>query len=447
MNGEFGMNVIRFLAEGVLGVVTPLFLLGVGVVLLVWLRAFPFLHPVGCIKFLKAQPQEKKGNALSAFFMALAGTLGVGNISGVALALSIGGAGSLLWMWIAAFLAMLIKYAEIVLAIDSLKGNPTPVPHASLKYIGGNLPRGGNLLMTLFGGAVLLAALILGGMIQSNALTEIFNTSFGFSPVLVGVIICLLTIIVIFGGGKRISAVTFRLIPLATLFYVVLCFGVVVRYYREIPAVFSDIFKGGLSFRSAGGGVLGYGMMLALREGCTRGLLSNEAGCGTAPIAHATSHANLPERQGIWGIFEVFVDTILLCSLTGFAVLLPRAPLDPTFSGMTAVVESLRLVWGKSADVLLTFCVLLFVFATIICWSFYGSVALSLFTFSKNANHRFCLCYAASVLLGAVVAPRLIWYLTDILLSVMTLINLFAILRHKDRLKASLCVLPFLREK
>ena len=441
------MGIIRFFAEGVMGVLTPLCLLGVGVFLLVWLKAFPFFHPLGCIRLLKSKDKEHKGGALSAFFMALAGTLGVGNISGVALALSVGGAGSLLWMWISALLAMLIKYAEVVLSLDRLKGKTNPPIHTSLGYVYARLPRFSGLVATLFGGAILLCSLILGGMIQSNAVAEIFASSFGFPPVLVGVILFLLTIVVIFGGGKRISAVTFRLIPVATFLYAFLCLGVIWTFRGRLPQVLKTIFVSGLSFRSASGGVLGYGMLLAVREGCTRGLLSNEAGCGTAPMAHATSTAASPEKQGIWGIFEVFVDTVFLCSLTGFAVLVSGIPLETGVGSMASVMESLAVVWGKAASVLLAFSVFLFAFATVICWSFYGSVGLSLFTHSKKVYRGFCWCFGGAVLLGALIAPGVIWYLTDILLGVMTLLNLYAILRHRDRLKDSLLALPFMKRK
>ena len=398
------------------------------------------------MKFVNHQQQGEKEKPISAFLMALAGTLGVGNISGVALGILIGGAGSLLWMWLSALLAMLIKYAEIVLALRGQEKQKSSSPYDSLSYIGGQAGKFGHLLLTLFSFAILLSAIFLGGMLQSNAVAESFSASLGISPILVGVFLFLLTIAVIFGGGKRISAVTMRLIPGATVLYALLCFGVFWVYRGNFPLVLGRIFREGLSVRSASGGVLGYGMAKAVGVGCKRGLLSNEAGCGTAPIAHATSHNSCPERQGVWGIFEVFVDTILLCSLTGFAVLLPGGDLPTADGGMRMVGDAFELVWGNWGGFLLSFAVGLFAFATIICWSYYGSIALSVFTFSPKAGQIYRWCFALAVPVGALVAAPFMWYMTDILLGVMTAINLAAIWRHRHILRASLSTLPFLKK-
>lgn len=438
------MKWLEFLAEGVCGVVTPLLLFGVGLLLLFDLKAFHLRHPLGCLRY--AGEGKGKKAALRSFCMALGGTLGVGNISGVALALMYGGAGSLLWMWLSALVAMLIKYAEILLALQYSKKSIRDLPHRSLGYIWGNLKRGAGVLSAIFSVATLLTSLFLGGMMQSNAVAETFYDTFDISPILVGVSLFLLTIVVILGGGKRISSVTFALIPFATFLYIMLCLGVVATRMRQIPAVLSSIFSSGLSFKAAEGGVLGYGLVRAIQAGAKRGLLSNEAGCGTAPIAHATATDAFPPRQGIWGIFEVFVDTLLLCTLTGFAVLLAFPSLPQNMGGMQTVGAALRTVWGKLADPLLAFSVLLFAFATVICWSYYGSVALSVFTSSPSAQKGFRILFSVSVLLGATTAPALLWHITDILLAVMTAVNLYALVRHRRTLRDSLLNLPFLQK-
>lgn len=439
-----GMNITAFIAEEICGVVTPLLLLGVGLYLLFLLKGFPFTHPLSCFRYMLKQNGSKNSSPLRAFCMALGGTLGVGNISGVALALQYGGAGSLLWMWISALLAMLIKYAEILLALDQKQKNSTSPPHRALGYIWDSAKKHKGVLSTLFCSACLLTAFFLGGMMQSNAVAETFYASYRISPVFVGVVLFLLTLVVIMGGGKRISSVTFALIPFATLLYILLCMGVIFTYANRLPSMLIAIFRQGTMPRSMAGGVMGYGVMRAVQTGCKRGLLSNEAGCGTAPMAHATSQNPYPEKQAMWGIFEVFVDTVVLCSLTGFAVLLAGDTLPTVGGGMALVANSLRPVWGKWADMSLCFAVLLFAFATVICWSYYGSVALSVFTLSPKAQNTYRLLFCLCVFLGALLRSLLIWHITDILLAIMTAINLYAILCHRQRLKDSLSNLPFL---
>ena len=437
------MELLRFLSEGVCGVITPLLLLSMGAFLTVYLKAFHLRHPIRCARLmLSGESKRSKRKSLKAFCMALGGTLGVGNIAGVALAVYLGGAGSLFWMWCSALLAMLLKYAEIWLSMKQIKETPHPMPHTSLGYIWAGTGCVSSVLSTLFCGATFLSAIFIGGMLQSNAVSEIFGSTYDTPAVFIAILLFVLTIVVIFGGGKRISAVTFALVPFATFLYIFLTAGVIWYFRANLPSVMVSIFKSAFSLRSAGGGILGYGMLRAMRLGCTRGLLSNEAGCGTAPMAHATSENASPERQGIWGIFEVFIDTILLCSLTGFAILLPTdMPLSG--EGMAQVGRCLALVWGKAGEGLLAFSVLLFAFATIICWSYYGHIALSVFSLSPKVKRSYQALFSLAVFMGAILTPSFIWLITDILLAIMTTINLLAVFRHRKRVRASLEQLPF----
>ena len=362
----------------------------------------------------------------AAFSVALAGTLGVGNITGVAAALAAGGPGALFWMWVAAFLAMPVKYAEITLAgataVDGERRHGGAMYYIQKAFHG----PAGRVLAWIFTLFCLFAMLTLGGMVQSHAAAEAISGVFGVPPLAVGALLAVGVGVVLWRGADRVEPFCARLMPLLCALFVGAALAVILSRAADLPAVLTSVLKGAFSFRAAAGGLFASTAFCALRAGFMRGLVSNEAGCGTAPIAHAAAHAKTPAQQGFWGIFEVFVDTVLLCTLTGLCVLLSGEMTagDGTLSALSAFLPL-----GRPAGPLFALLVLFFAFATLLCWAHYGGECLFFLFKKEKADRRIIPAVALSSVLGAVLAPDLLWSLTDAAVAGMTLVNLAALWR------------------
>lgn len=405
------------------GFVLPFVLLLGGAYLLFRLGAFPSRHPKRTARlFVK---KEKDGaSPVKAMTMALAGTLGVGNISGVALAIASGGAGALFWMWVAALFSMILKYAEVTLAMRFRADGGS-----AMAYMAGGLKgRNGRRIAAVFAVLCLFAAFTVGGLVQANAIAEALSDSVSASPLLVGVLLSLVTAAVIFGGAKKISDATVLLVPPVTLLYILMSLILILKNANGLPQVFSDIIGGAFDFRSAGGGVFGFLFSRAVRFGTTRGLLSNEAGCGTAPMAHATSGSDTPAKQGLFGIFEVFVDTIVLCSLTGIGILL-AAPEMSSGGGIRIVTAAFSTVFGDLSPFLVSVSVVVFALATVFCWAYYGETALTWLTKRKKAQLVYRILFCLSLTLGAILAVEAVFSSVDLVLCFMTVLNVAVLLR------------------
>ena len=430
-------ELFSLLQDTLYGTVLPLLLMGGGVFFLVRLRFFFLRHPVRIARILFKK--EKDGaSPLRATVMALAGTLGVGNISGVALALFSGGAGALFWMVTAAFFAMVLKYAEVTLALRFRKdGGDGSAMQYMERGIGG---KRGKRLATVFAVLCLFATFTVGSLVQSNAVAEATGVSLSLPSPLVGAALSIFAAFVVFGGVKKISAATAALIPPATLLYVLFCLFVILRNLSGIPAVCAEIFASAFEPRAAEGGILGFFFSRAVRFGTTRGLLSNEAGCGTAPMAHATSGSRIPARQGLCGILEVFVDTVLLCSLTGFAVLL-ALPVIPDAGGIGIVIAAFSAEMGGVAPLLVSLLVTVFATATVLCWAYYGEAALRYLSPSLRLQKLYRVLFCLSLSVGAILTVDAVFALTDLVLAAMTVLNVLVLLRLSPLVKSETDVL------
>jgi AGCS family alanine or glycine:cation symporter len=386
---------------------------------------------------MRQKEEENEGgeSPVRALCMALAGTLGVGNISGIALAISYGGAGSIFWMWVSAFSAMIIRYAEIVLALDEKGVGESGKTGNAMSYIKkAFFSRLGIILSTVFALLCILCSLFLGGVIQANVISEAFTDFMGYPRAFVGVLLSLLTALVIFGGRKKIASLTAKIVPLMTLLYIILSLFVIISRAHLIPSALSRIFFDAFKAKSAYGALIGIITSKALRIGVSRGLISNEAGCGTAPMAHATTNAKSPAKQGLFGIFEVFVDTILLCTLTAFVILVSFEEIPSIDGGgIMLVIAAFSRTFGKYAGLLISVSIFFFAFATIICWAFYGESCVRYFTDDKRKSKLFLAFFSLLMLYGAFAAPKVIWSFTDVIISLMTLINVFALIKMADR--------------
>lgn len=419
--------------EYLVGAFVPITLLLAGSGYLFYLRAFHIRHPLLLLRsMLKPQKKaEREGiSPFRAVTLALAGTLGVGNLVGVASAITFGGAGAVFWMLVSAFVAMLLKYAEIVLAVryrelrcgGARRGGAMYYIRVLFRRIG--LPRLGAVIAGIFALFCILDSLTMGCVIQMNAVGTAFRGVFGLSPILTGAVLAVVVFLITLGGGKRISALTERLVPFMTLLYLVLSIAVLVLRREALGSAFRAVVEDAFSFRSAGAGIGGFLFSKAIRLGTMRGLMSNEAGCGTAPIAHAESSAEYPAEQGVWGIFEVFADTILLCTLTAAVLLVSydRVALYGADS-MMMTVKAYSTVLGVWSEPILALLVLFFAFATVICWAHYGRSALSYFTERKSVHIVYLILLSLSTFYGANAAPASIWTAADFAIGVMTLLN------------------------
>ncbi len=413
----------------------PLILLLAGLYFGIRLRFFPFLHPVRVVRGLFARAGGAGGvSSFRAAGLALAGTIGVGNITGVALALIAGGAGAVFWMWVCATAAMLLKYAEITLSMDCR------TPDGQGGFVGGTAHTmraiGWRGAATAFALLCLGHVLTVGGLVQANAVADCLGDAFSFSPFSCGLILFAITLPVILGGGRKISAWTARLVPLMCLLYFFACGWVLFRYADRLPAAFSSIFREAFTPSAAGGGALGFLSARCVRVGAARGLMSNEGGCGTAPMAHVTSSETVPARQGLFGIFEVFADTIVICTLTAVTVLCAFPDLPEGLSGIGLVRAALASALGGAATPILSLSLFFFAYATILSAAFYGQTCLSYFGIGRRGRAVFAVLFSSVLLAGAVSTPAFAWSLSDLLLSSLTCFNLALLLKKADRVVA-----------
>lgn len=415
----------------------PVLLTLAGVFFLLYLRGGPFRSPRRMLRALL----HRSGSGVSPFravTLALAGTLGVGNIVGVANALWLGGAGALFWMWVSALLAMLLKYAEILLAVAHRRTAPNGSHSGgAVQYIRDRFPsRAGALLAALFGSLTVLDALSMGCVIQVNAVASALHGTLGVPLPAAGALLLLLALPVILRSSRAVSALTEYLVPIMSLGYLVLSVAVLVIRRDALGGALVSVFREAFHPTSAAGGVLGFLTSRSLRIGTMRGLLSNEAGCGTAPTAHACAATDSPASQGVWGIFEVFADTILLCTVTALVILVSfpsvRAWGDDavmmTISAYTGVLGP----WAKWFFCAAVFC---FGYATVICWAGYGREAIRSLTRRRLPLALYLLAFAVCIPVGAMLAPSAIWSAADFAIASMTAINLFVLLACRKEIR------------
>ena len=373
-------------------------------------------------------PGEGRGSVtpFQAVATALASTVGVGNIAGVATAIYIGGPGALFWLWISGLLGMCTKFAEIVVAMQYREPDASGIMRGGAMY---TLRKGLGLpwLGAAFALLTALAAFGIGNMVQANSVAGSLQASFAIPPVWTALGLVLLTGVVIIGGITRIGEFTSILVPFMAVLYLGGGIVILLRYAAEIPQVLASVFDGAFTGTAATGGFAGSTMMLALRYGVARGLFSNEAGLGSAPIVHAAAQTDHPVRQGLYGIFEVFVDTILICTVTGLVVLVTGAwtsGLDGAALSAKAFETGLPGAWGH---IVVTGGIVLFSFSTLIGWSYYGETGI-VYLLGARAAVPYRMLWLVFIYLGSVGSLQVVWGIADTLNGLMALPNLVAVL-------------------
>jgi alanine or glycine:cation symporter, AGCS family len=357
---------------------------------------------------------------------ALASTVGVGNIAGVATAISIGGPGALFWLWVSGVLGMCTKFAEIVIALHYRETDADGQFRGGAMYV---LRKGLGMpwLGTIFAALVSLAAFGIGNMVQANSVAASLQSSFGVSPALSGIVLAILTAAVILGGIKRIGQFTEYLVPFMALFYLAGGLFILVRFASEIPSAISLVMTSAFSGAAAAGGFAGSTVMLAMRYGIARGLFSNEAGLGSAPLVHAAARTDHPVRQGLYGIFEVFVDTILVCTTTGLVILVTGVWSEGATGAELAGHAFSTGLPGTWGNIVVTTSLVLFAYSTVIGWSYYGETAI-VYLFGTRAAMPYKLAWLVFIYLGAVGSLHLVWDIADTLNGLMAIPNLIAVL-------------------
>ena len=366
---------------------------------------------------------------------ALAGTIGTGSIAGLATALVSGGPGAVFWMWVSALLGMVTKYSEIVLSIKYREKNESGIwAGGPMYYIKNGL--GLKWLAAMFAIFAMIACIGTGNATQSNSIAVVFESSLDVAPWITGAILTLIVGVVILGGIKRIASVNEKFVPVMAVFFIIAAMLALVFKASSIPAALKLIFEEAFNFKAAFGGVAGYGILSAMKYGVGRGVFSNEAGLGSAPIAHAASSAKEPVKQGLWGAFEVFITTIVICTMSALVVLTSDVYLGAFNAGVSPEVNGAALsaaAFGQAlpyfGSVVISISTIFFALSTILGWAYYGEVcATYLFkSHQKSAVLVYRLVYIAFVFIGAVAEIEIVWLIADCFNALMALPNLIAL--------------------
>ncbi|EAS47452.1 putative sodium/alanine symporter [gamma proteobacterium HTCC2207] len=403
-------------------------LLGTGIYLTIGLKGISITKiPYAFKQLFKGRKGSGEGeiSPFNALMTALSSTVGTGNIVGVATAIALGGPGALFWMWCAAVIGLATKYAEAVLAVHyretDVLGKKVGGP---MYYIKNGLGENWKWLGMLFAFFGALAGFGLANTVQSNAVSQILESNFHVPTLVSGLVMSILVGVVLLGGIKRIAEVAGKLVPLMALIYLLATMSILILNAAAVPAAVVLIVDTAFNGAAATGGFVGASIMLALQSGVARGVFSNESGLGSAPIAHAAAETNSPVRQGSIAMLGTFIDTLIICTMTGL-VLVVTGVWDGELYGaaMTSAAFSSQLPFG---DIILTLCIILFGFTTMLGWSYYGERCAE-FLLGPKVIVPFRVLWVAGIFLGTQMSLELVWKMSDVLNGMMAIPNLIAL--------------------
>ena len=388
--------------------------------------------------FRKKEASDGALTPFQAVCTALAATVGTGNIAGVAGAIAIGGPGAVFWMWISVILGMCTKFFEVTLAVHFRERNADgDLVGGPMYYIKNGLGKNWRWLAYLFAGFGVLTVFGTGNATQVNTITTAIDSallnyhviSTDTVPVMnwiIGIAITFLVGLILLGGVKRIGQVTERLVPFMAVLYIVLALGVVVFHFQNIPAVFASIFEGAFHPSAVTGGVIG-SFFLSMKKGVSRGIFSNEAGLGTGSIAHACADTRKPVKQGLFGIFEVFADTIVICTLTALVILCSGVSVPyGEAAGAELTIAGFTATYGNWVSIFTAVAMCCFAFSTILGWGLYGARCIE-FLFDAKVIKPFMVAYSLVAILGATVELGLLWSIAETFNGLMAIPNLIAV--------------------
>lgn len=426
------------------GVPAMICIIGVGLYLSIrtrflQIRKFPYAIKTtfGRI-FRKKDASDGAITPFQAVCTALAATVGTGNIAGVAGAIAIGGPGAVFWMWVSAILGMCTKFSEVTLAVHFRETNENgELVGGPMYYIKNGLSKNWHFLAYLFAIFGALTVFGTGNATQVNTITTAINSALlnynviGQDSVktvnlVIGIVIAILVAMILLGGVKRIAQVTEKLVPFMALFYIILALGVVFLNIKNVPFVFSSIFYGAFHPSAVTGGIVG-SFFLSMKKGVSRGIFSNEAGLGTGSIAHACADTQKPVKQGLFGIFEVFTDTILICTLTALVILCSGVSVNyGQAAGAELTITGFTATYGNWVSIFTAISMCCFAFSTILGWGLYGARCVE-FIFSSRVIKIFMVAYSLVAILGATVDLGLLWSIAETFNGLMSIPNLIAV--------------------
>ncbi len=384
--------------------------------------------------------EDKQISQFQSLCTALAATIGTGNIAGVAAAIASGGPGAIFWMWIVAFFGMMTNYSENVLGIYYRRKNMHGEwSGGAMYYLRDGLgakpgcKQIGAVLAVMFSVFCVIASFGIGNMSQINSIASNLQSAFHIPPLASGIFLMIFAALVIVGGLKRIASVTEKLVPFMAIAYIIGALVVVIVNIGQAGAVFSAIFKGAFGLKAVGGGIVGSGVSMAIQWGMKRGVFSNEAGLGSSVMVHSSSNVKEPVVQGMWGIFEVFADTIIVCTLTAFAVLssglvdLETGAVISEAQSTALVAEAFSTVFGKFGAGFIAIAILLFAFSTVLGWSQYGSKGFE-YLFGTKSVQAYHIVFVLFIVIGATMNLKLAWDLSDTFNGLMAIPNLIGVI-------------------
>lgn len=426
------------------GVPAMVCIIGVGLYLSIrtgflQIRKFPYAirTTIGRM-FRKKDASDGAITPFQAVCTALAATVGTGNIAGVAGALAIGGPGAVFWMWVSALLGMCTKFSEVTLAVQFRETNADgELVGGPMYYIKNGLPKCWHWLAYLFAAFGVLTVFGTGNATQVNTITTAINsalTNYGLlkpdqistSNLIIGIVITIMIAMILLGGIKRIGQVTEKLVPFMALLYIVLALGVILLNLHVVPSVFASIIEGAFHPSAVTGGIVG-SLFLSMKKGVSRGIFSNEAGLGTGSIAHACADTRKPVKQGMFGIFEVFTDTILICTLTALVILCSQVSIPyGQAAGAELTIQGFTATYGNWVSIFTAVAMCCFAFSTILGWGLYGARCIE-FLFSSKVTKPFMVVYSLVAILGATADLGLMWNIAETFNGLMAIPNLIAL--------------------
>jgi len=405
-------------------------LVGTGIYLTVRLGLLQVLKLPKAFKLIFADDKGQGDiSSFAALATALAATVGTGNIVGVATAIKAGGPGALFWMWIAAFFGMATKYSEGLLAIKyrTRDGNGE-VSGGPMYYILNGMGKRWKPLAIFFAVAGILVAYFgIGTFSQVNSIASSLENSFGLAPQIVSIVVAVIVAIIIFGGIKSISKVAEKVVPFMAIIYILATLAVIFTNFDQILPAFGQIFTGAFTGTAAVGGFAGAVVKEAIQKGIARGVFSNESGLGSAPIAAAAAKTEEPVEQGLVSMTGTFIDTIIICTLTGLSIIVTEKWTVAGLEGAPLTQAAFSSLFGTPGALALTFCLVLFAFTTILGWSYYGERCFE-FLFGTKHIKLYRVIFVIMVALGGFLKLELIWIIADIVNGLMALPNLIALL-------------------
>lgn len=426
------------------GVPAMVCIIGVGLYLSIrtgflQIRKFPYAirTTIGRI-FRKKDASDGAITPFQAVCTALAATVGTGNIAGVAGALAIGGPGAVFWMWVSALLGMCTKFSEVTLAVQFRETNADgELVGGPMYYIKNGLPKCWHWLAYLFAAFGVLTVFGTGNATQVNTITTAINSALtnydllkpdqiSTSNLIIGIVITIMIAMILLGGIKRIGQVTEKLVPFMALLYIVLALGVILLNLHVVPSVFASIIEGAFHPSAVTGGIVG-SLFLSMKKGVSRGIFSNEAGLGTGSIAHACADTRKPVKQGMFGIFEVFTDTILICTLTALVILCSQVSIPyGQAAGAELTIQGFTATYGNWVSIFTAVAMCCFAFSTILGWGLYGARCIE-FLFSSKVTKPFMVVYSLVAILGATADLGLMWNIAETFNGLMAIPNLIAL--------------------